>query len=238
MPALTMIAKQLRTQVEALTFSAPVTHVYNPLAYAWEPHRQYLIDYGRAPKKALFVGMNPGPFGMAQTGVPFGHVTSVRDWLGIEALVEPPVHEHPKRPIQGFDCQRSEISGLRFWSWAASRFNTAEHFHQFFFVWNYCPLVFMEASGRNRTPDKLPGDERARLFASCDRALLQVIDILKVRYIVGIGRFATDRIQAVIGNGLGQTVVNAPHPSPANPAANRGWATQFEKALNAASIID
>src|SRR5688572_32536315 len=95
--------------------------------------------------------MNPGPFGMAQTGVPFGDVAMVRDWLGIVAAVAKPRDEHPKRPVLGFECQRSEVSGARLWGWARARFGTPQRFFERFFVANYCPLAFMESSGANRT---------------------------------------------------------------------------------------
>ncbi len=55
-----------------LTFESPVTHVYNPLSYAKHNHNLYLETYGVGPKEVIFLGMNPGPWGMAQTGVPFG----------------------------------------------------------------------------------------------------------------------------------------------------------------------
>jgi len=42
--------------------------------------------------------MNPGPWGMAQTGVPFGEINAVKDWLGINAEVDKPQKQHPKRP--------------------------------------------------------------------------------------------------------------------------------------------
>jgi len=174
--------------------------------------------------------MNPGPFGMAQTGVPFGDKDIVRDWMGIEAAVEPPEDEHPKRPIQGFACPRGEVSGQRLWGWARQRFGSAEAFFQHFFVANYCPLVFMEESGRNRTPDKLPKAEREALYAVCDRALLATIDRLEPRWVLGIGRFAEKRIRAVVGD-RAVTVGSVPHPSPASPKANQGWAPLMEAAL-------
>ena len=137
--------------------------------YARAPHEQYLRRYGDArPSRVLLMGMNPGPFGMAQTGVPFGDVRMVRDFLGIEAPVARPPREHPARPITGFACARSEVSGTRLWGWARDRFGTAERFFERFFVVNYCPLVFMEESGRNRTPDKLP-PARAPAAARCLR---------------------------------------------------------------------
>src|SRR5690242_2272754 len=97
-------ARRLRDQAGALTFAAPVSHVYNPLAYAWPAHELYLRRYASGRKRVLFLGMNPGPFGMVQTGVPFGEIAAVRDWLGIEAAIGRPAREHPKRPVTGFAC--------------------------------------------------------------------------------------------------------------------------------------
>ncbi|MCH9669811.1 MAG: single-stranded DNA-binding protein [Gammaproteobacteria bacterium] len=233
---LTTIAKRLSAEVNQLSFEAPVTHVYNPLDYAWAAHRRYLLNYGKAPKVGLLIGMNPGPFGMAQTGVPFGEVSLVRDWLGIEEKIGTPPDQHPKRPITGFACTRGEVSGNRLWSWAAQRYQTAERFHSKFFVWNFCPLVFMEESGRNRTPDKLPAAERDALFDVCSDALRRVIAQLKPQHVVGIGRFATDRASVVLGDDCPIQLTNAPHPSPANPAANRGWVPIFESALRSAGV--
>ena len=116
------IAERLRNRTRSLSFAPPVACVYAPLDYAWAPHRLYLERYGAGPRDMLFVGMNPGPFGMVQTGVPFGDVTMVRDWLGIEAPVERPAREHPKRPVRGFDIGRGEVSGARFWGWGAGSF--------------------------------------------------------------------------------------------------------------------
>ena len=58
--------------------------------------------------------MNPGPWGMVQTGVPFGEVSLVREWLGIDATIRRPKVLHPDRPVEGFLCQRREVSGSRF----------------------------------------------------------------------------------------------------------------------------
>ena len=167
--------RKLRTDVEQLDFGPPVTHVYNPLAYATKPHDTYLKKWGSEPVRVLFLGMNPGPFGMAQTGVPFGEVSLVRDWLGVEGPVGRPEHEHPKRPIEGFACTRSEVSGSRFWGAVAAHWRTPERFFKNHFVGNYCPLVFMTETGRNLTPDKLSADEREALFDCCDRYLLRLV---------------------------------------------------------------
>ena len=107
---LLLCTTRLRKDVAPLRFGNPVTHVYNPLEYASAPYAAYLRAYGGSRKRVVFLGMNPGPFGMVQTGVPFGDVGHVRDWLGIEAAVGRPPRIHPKRPIDGFACQRSEVS--------------------------------------------------------------------------------------------------------------------------------
>jgi single-strand selective monofunctional uracil DNA glycosylase len=225
----------LRREADALAFGAPVTHVYDPLGYAWGPHREYLERFGAGAREVLLVGMNPGPFGMAQTGVPFGDKDLVRDWMGLAGEVGHPDPEHPKRPIQGFACPRGEVSGQRLWGWARARFGPAEAFFARFFVANYCPLVFMEASGRNRTPDKLAKAEREALFAVCDRALVATIDRLQPRWVLGIGRFAEARIRAVVGE-RAVTVGAVPHPSPASPKANQGWAPLMDAALDGLGI--
>lgn len=227
---LTRIAGQLRDWTAALEFAVPVAHVYRPLEYAAEAHAEYLRRYGSLGARTLLLGMNPGPFGMCQTGIPFGDVGMVRDWLGISDGVRRPAEEHPARPIMGFASVRSEVSGTRLWGWARDRYGSPEAFFQQYFVWNYCPLAFLEDSGRNRTPDKLPKNERAPLFSACDVALREVVTSLDVDRVIGVGRFAGGRAREA-GLGDSVTIIDAPHPSPANPAANRGWVGLFEACL-------
>jgi single-strand selective monofunctional uracil DNA glycosylase len=229
-----------RTLVRALAplrFGAPVTHVYNPLVYARRPHALYLRRWARAPLRVLFFGMNPGPWGMAQTGVPFGEVSLVRDWLGVEAPVDKPAPEHPRRPIEGFACPRSEVSGARLWGAIRARCEKPERFFAHAFVVNYCPLVFMEASGKNRTPDQLPAREREPLLAACDANLRRIVALLRPAHVIGIGRFAEARAHAALG-GLGVALGAIPHPSPASPAANRGWAALAERELARLGLCD
>ncbi len=215
-------ARRLSAAVQQLRFNAPVTHIYNPLDYAWRAHAAYLERHANAPKRVLFLGMNPGPFGMAQTGIPFGQVAAVRDWLQIETAIDPPAHQHPKRPVTGFACTRSEISGERLWGLFAKRFGSAENFFREHFVANYCPLAFVEASGRNRIPEKLPSSERALLFAACDEHLLALVRILQPEWLIGIGDFASKRAAHLFSGRprLGRIL----HPSPACPESNADWA--------------
>ena len=220
--ALIAAARRLRAETGRLRFAAPVTHVYNPLAYAWAPHEAYLGKFGGARKRVVFLGMNPGPFGMAQTGVPFGEVAAVRDWLKIEYPVGKPEREHPRRPVAGFACARSEVSGRRLWGLFAERFGTPEQFFAEHLVMNYCPLAFLEDGGRNCTPDKLPACEKAALFAACDRHLQAIVAALQPEWLIGVGDFATKRTEYLFPDGplkIGRIL----HPSPASPAANRDW---------------
>lgn len=215
-------ANLLSREVGHITFAAPVAYVYNPLDYARESHTLYLRNYGSTKKKVVFLGMNPGPYGMAQTGVPFGEVAAVKEWLGINAAVGKPHPEHPKRPVMGFACPRSEVSGRRLWGLFKERFEKAENFFKHHFVSNYCPLIFMEAGGRNRTPDKLKPEEKRELFAACDRHLQQVVQILEPAWLIAVGRF-TEQCALRALKDLKVRVGQILHPSPASPAANRDW---------------
>ena len=224
------IARDLRDDVACLRFGPPVSHVYNPLQYAWRAHEAYLMRYGGPPKEVVLVGMNPGPWGMAQTGVPFGEVAVVRGWLQITEPVARPDSEHPRRPVLGVDCGRSEVSGRRLWGWIRTTFSTPGRFFKRFFVHNYCPLLFLESSGRNRTPDRLPAAERRPLEAACDRALRRTVEVLGAPLVVGVGGFATRRARSAL-TGTGIRVGQILHPSPASPAANRGWDRKVTRQL-------
>jgi len=223
--SLIAVSRALSRSVGQLAFAEPVAHVYNPLDYARSLHEAYLARFGQTPKEVVLLGMNPGPFGMAQTGIPFGDVAMVRDFLGISGEVGRPAREHPKRRVEGLACARGEVSGTRLWGWARDDFGSAQRFFERFFVVNYCPLVFMEASARNLTPDKLPPREQTALFAACDEALRKTVSILRPRFVVGVGVFAAQRARLALADG-GVEIGTILHPSPASPVANRGWARQ------------
>ena len=230
------ISRWLAKEVDALDFSPPTACTYNPLIHARRSHEAYLKKYAHKKVDALLLGMNPGPWGMAQTGVPFGEVNLVRDFLGIEEKVDQPPTLHPKRPIEGFACKRSEVSGRRLWGWAEERFGTPTAFSKRFLISNFCPLVFMEESGRNRTPDKLPASEREALFEICDEALRRLVKWCEPKHVIGVGKFAEGRAIAALGDDA-PPIGTILHPSPASPAANRGWVEQAERQLIALGIV-
>ncbi len=228
-------SRQLRLAVNRIRFAPPVSHVYNPLDYAWAAHEAYLRRYATSTRRVVFLGMNPGPFGMAQSGVPFGEIAAVRDWLGIREDIGKPAKEHPKRPVLGFDCPRSEVSGRRLWGLFANQFGSPQRFFKEHLVMNYCPLAFIESSGRNRTPDKLAPTERVALFKACDDHLREIVCILEPEWLVGVGEFAAKRAEQVFPDSavkIGRIL----HPSPASPAANRNWAVLATRQLQALGI--
>ncbi len=177
------------------------------------------------------MGMNPGPWGMAQTGIPFGEITHVREWLDIQAQVGSPPEMHPKRPVQGFACPKREVSGKRLWGWARKTFGTPRRF----FVANYCPLLFIEKSGRNKTPNTIPSSDRKPLLEACDRALRRTVEWMMPRHVIGVGVFAEERAKAAL-KGCDVHIGRITHPSPANPRANRGWETVVSQELSVLGI--
>jgi len=222
MDRLESIDNDLIDDLRPLKFGPPVSHVYNPLEYAREPYRQYHAKYAFTPKEVVLIGMNPGPWGMAQTGIPFGEINAVKDWMKINAPIGTPAEMHPKRPVLGFACTKREVSGKRLWGWAQKTFQTPDRFFSRFFVANYCPLLFIEDSGRNRTPEQIRVAERNPLEEVCDRALRRTIKHLKPKYVIGVGKFAEKRARVALSDNKVK-IGMITHPSPANPKANRGW---------------
>jgi single-strand selective monofunctional uracil DNA glycosylase len=229
-------ANHLSATLNRLRFRRPLAHVYNPLTYAWDAHEAYLRKFAQTRKRVVFLGMNPGPFGMVQTGVPFGEIRAVRDWMNIITTIAKPRREHPRRPVEGFDCRRSEVSGRRLWGLFAQRFVTAENFFGNHFVANYCPLAFFDEAGRNLTPDKLPAAQATPMIAACDRHLRRVVDALRPEWLIGIGDFAGKRASQVFPTGppkIGRIL----HPSPASPAANKDWGGTATAQLKSLGVL-
>ncbi len=228
-------ARELADGVDALEFSAPVAYTYNPLRYAFPGYETYVRRFGATPKRVLYLGMNPGPFGMAQTGVPFGEIAAVTLWMGIHAVVGQPERMHPKRPVMGFGCPRSEVSGRRLWGLFREMYGTAESFFSHSFVANYCPLIWMSESGANITPDKLPREQQEQLDTLCRRHLVQLIEILQPQILIGVGGYALKQLQAAAGALPGRTfrLGSILHPSPASPIANKLWPERPKEQLAA-----
>jgi single-strand selective monofunctional uracil DNA glycosylase len=226
-------ARAFARDAQRLQFGPPVSFVYNPLLYARQPHEEYLKRYAQPGSRAILLGMNPGPWGMAQTGVPFGEVATVRDWLGIGGEVGTPQRWHRRIPVTGFDCSRSEVSGRRLWGLLKERYGTARALPRDLFVSNYCPLLFLDEGGKNITPDKIALSDRAALYTLCDGFLRTTLEMIRPQWLIGVGAFATGRIRATLAAvpDLSVRVATILHPSPASPRANRDWAAQAREAL-------
>jgi len=227
-------ALKLAQVLKPLSFEEPVSHVYLPTEYAWDQHREYLERFGSGQKRVIMLGMNPGPWGMAQTGIPFGEIPSVRDWMGISGHVGKPANEHPKRPVEGFACNRSEVSGRRLWGLFSEKFPDASGFFRDHFVANYCPLVWMGETGRNITPDKLPAVEMMPVEKACREHLAAVISATEPEWLIGVGAYAEKKLIETVQEYFPEKAFKIGkilHPSPASPVANRGWEPQAERQL-------
>jgi len=223
------VCKELSESCSNVRLEDKSIMIYNPLEYAWAPFSEYVRTCLTPSSKNLLLGMNPGPFGMAQSGVPFGDTVLVSEFIDINMPVSKPKKEHPKRPIDGFECKRREVSGTRLWGWARESFKNKDNFFKDYFVWNYCPLVFMEESGANKTPDKLSPVEREEIFSYCDKALSSLIDLGEFRTLIGVGKFARKRLERLASSE--HIVGDILHPSPASPKANKDWTGEVTKSL-------
>lgn len=225
-------ASRLGKQCGKLHFGEPVATVYNCFDYALPGYAAYVEKFVDGPRRSLFLGMNPGPWGMVQTGIPFGEIAAVRDWMGLRAQVAQPPQLHPARPVDGLECTRSEVSGRRLWGLFAELFPQPADFFQHSFVVNYCPLAFMLESGANLTPDKLPQAQRAPLEALCDAHLQSLIQTLQPELLFGVGAWSTRNLKRLAPADC--KVATLLHPSPASPIANRYWPQRPLEQLRAA----
>lgn len=234
------IENELSEKLNSLRFGPPIEYVYNPLEYAKELHSKFVRKYFITPtKKIMFLGMNPGPWGMSQTGIPFGEHKIVTEWFQISGNVSRPEKEHPLRKVEGLDCHRSEISGKKFWGLFKTLCDTPEIFFEYSFVYNVCPLAFMTSSGKNVTPAEIKGQEQKTLNSICDEAFLDIIKDLQVEIIVGIGKFAEKRAISALKNYKESNVkvLSIPHPSPRNLKNSTNWAEATVEALKQHDLL-
>jgi single-strand selective monofunctional uracil DNA glycosylase len=228
------IINTLSHNCEKINFSGQGLVVYNPLNYAKLATAQYLDTYGQGRKEVLFLSLNPGPFGMAQTGIPFGDVYWVTKYLKIHNTIEQPKDAvHPKRPILGFDCTRKDVSADRFWKLISSFYPNATTFFQKNFLWTFAPLYFCDKSGKNITPDKINLVSRKELEQICLEALKNIILSLQVNNVISIGAYVYKNVLKLDAEVLNKIEVeNIPHPSPLNPANNKGWDIRVKDMLS------
>lgn len=229
------LTKDFSNEIDKLSFSSPF-YVYNPLSYAWANHEAYLSTYVNKGASVLYLGMNPGPFGMVQTGIPFGAIDPVLNYLKLTKPINKPKVEHPNRPIEGLLTKRNEVSGSRLWSLFESEFPNPKDFFKTQTVFNYCPLAFLDSSktAKNITPDKLLKNERQELERLCDEYLRQSIDQVGWTTLIGVGLYAKKKLEALkLPNVKVYSII---HPSPASPLANKGWAERTKADLQSFGV--
>lgn len=234
-------ARWLREASGRLEPGGPVAVTYHPLSYAWAPHQAYLQRYGAGRKRAFLVGMNPGPWGMGQNGIPFGEREIAGKWLGLEGLpVERPPVEHPKRPVLGWDNPRSEESGKRLWGFLRDTYGTPERALRDLFIVNHCPLLMFGETGTNITPDKLLKADREEVGRVCDEGLLRMVDAARPETLIGVGKYAAACCTRVAAE-RGLEVTHILHPSPASPLANREngayWRRKTTEVFDAVGLL-
>lgn len=145
--------------------------------------------------------------------------------MGLDYQIERPENEQPKRKIEGFGCKNSEVSGRRLWGYFQDTYPTALKFFEKNLVINYCPLVWMKDSGANITPDKIKAAEMQPVEDACQRHLVRILEILQPGHLIGVGAFAEKKLLTARDTWGGYARVGRIlYPSPASPAANRGWA--------------
>jgi len=236
--ALIKAAATLRDDVKPLATTlvaeGSVDCIYNPLSYAWAVHEAYIRLAGGLGSKTVLLGMNPGPHGMGQMGIPFAATSVVRELLGITGIaVEQPLIPHPKRPVIGLDYPKEEVSGTRLWGLLADVYGNAEEIFSNLFIVNHCPLMlFSGPRATNITPDKISGPTTKALLKRCDQHLLKVVETLEATRVIGVGRYAESRAKKVLV-GTNIEVLCCWHPSPASPLANKNGGADWRANVRA-----
>ena len=208
--------------------------VYNPLMYAWDIHEEFIRVSGGRGAKTILMGMNPGPHGMGQMGVPFAATSVVRDLLGISGIdVRKPAISHPKRPVNGLAHPKEEVSGTRLWGLLQDRYGGADQIFQNVFIVNHCPLMILHGPrGTNVTPNNVSGLVVRDLLERCDQHLMEVVMALGAEQVIGIGKYAEKRANLALGE-MGIRVRTCWHPSPASPLANRNGGKDWRENVSA-----
>ena len=204
-------------KVEKISESFDDYIVYNPLTYARNMHLEYLKKSTGHGATILFLGMNPGPFGMMQTGVPFGAVSYVRDYLNIKNDVKE-FCLHPKHKIIGLETKRDEPSGKKLWALMQSLYPKSNELFSHITVQNYCPLAFLDDSGKNIALNNVKN--RKELESLCDNYIKDYILDNNIKVLVGVGVYAYEKLLSL---NLNLTVIKILHPSPLNPLSHKGW---------------
>lgn len=223
----------LNNELNELQFPKNITHIYNPIVYALNLHCQYIKKFLNGKKKVMLIGMNPGPNGMVQNGVPFGNTNTVKNLMKIQGQVDQPPSLNPKRPVTGLSCTTEEPSGVRIWNLLQKLAGSLEVFGEQCFLHNFCPLAFFDEQGKNITPSELKGKIKSTLRDICLKYLEKEIQLIQPEIIIAIGSYVGDSLRKLSKQSIyvrtNIKILQLAHPSPRS-LNNNNWpekATEF-----------
>jgi single-strand selective monofunctional uracil DNA glycosylase len=220
--------------------------VLNPGRYGERWHARFRRAYPMSPRPLLVFGLNPGPYGMAQTGVPFTDLKRLESalpglWKDLVASGEPVTRPGLAPPSLARHLTRTfESSSVRVYRFLERAYGRPElALREVVFV-NPCPLLFIDPeTGANRTPADLPRALRARKAAELVHAfeelrratVLEAVAELEPRGAILLGRDVAAAVGEALRAALGaRSVVEWEHPARAVPETwSRGLADELRK---------
>ncbi|XP_037927861.1 single-strand selective monofunctional uracil DNA glycosylase-like [Teleopsis dalmanni] len=211
-----------------------ITHIYNPVEYAADLHCEYLRKYLDRPKRVVFLAVHPEQNGMAQTGVPFGNVSTVRDMMKLCGEVKQPNRLHPKHPVLGLNCHINEPSGVRFWGLMDKIAGSLDTFSEQCFVHTFCPLLFFNEYGRTIEPCVLPFEIKYPMRDLLVEALCKEMKLVQPEIIVVTGNYVYNGLQRSELYAKTLLVMTNPHPWVPN---NHNWVRRSERWLYQYDIV-
>ena len=81
-------------------------------------------------------------------------------------------------------------------------------------------MLFSGERATNITPDKITGPTTKALLERCDEHLREVVEIMQIKRVIGVGRYSEKRAAKALSS-TNIEVTTCWHPSPASPLANR-----------------
>ncbi|XP_073819638.1 uncharacterized protein isoform X2 [Musca autumnalis] len=171
--------------------------IYNPLDYdAAKIHKDYLKRYLKGPKRVLFVTMNPASHGELQTGIPFGHMPTIREYMKLKStIIDSPV-PHPSEDEE----QERENNSIYFWQMIREIFYSQNFFlSKFFqqrFVHSFCPLAFIDGEKQFVTLENLPDKTyRKEVTKACVHILEKQLKLLQPDMVIVMGGYVHGNMQ-------------------------------------------
>jgi len=212
--------------------------VWNPALYALDIYQEYLTKFPPEPGAILALGLNPGPYGMAQTGIPFTDCRTASGALGMEMTIPGKAPDDLISRLKKANgkwrgtYERSSLGMYRFLILAWGDIKTA---YRNWFVGNPCPLLFLDPERWNVTP----ADPRLRRMKEVgelrQRAVIGFSEILNPRGIVCFGKDVAKAVGEVAIRQVGpDRVVFYEHPARAVPEK---WAAGLLQELTQRQLL-